>query len=91
MQQRLDKNFKIIVLEPTFNNFKNIFELKDLARKKWDYIELWLVWNTYANHIVTMVWKLIDKKIPCETFVVLKTRHNICHCIHTMSYWGFRV
>jgi hypothetical protein len=81
MQQCLDKDLEIVVLELAFNNFKNIFELKDLARRKWDSIELWLVWNTYAHHIVTMVWKLIDKN---ETFVVLKTRHNICHCIHTM-------
>jgi hypothetical protein len=44
MQQCLDKDLENVVLKPTFNDINNIFELKDLARKKWDSIELWLVW-----------------------------------------------
>jgi hypothetical protein len=34
MQQCLDKDLKVIVLEPTFSDIKNIFKLKDLAKKK---------------------------------------------------------
>jgi hypothetical protein len=72
MQQCLDKDLENVVLKPTFNNINKIFELKEHVRKKWDFIYLWLVWSTYAHHVVTMVWKLIDKKAACETFVVLK-------------------
>ncbi len=33
MQQCLDKDLEIVVLEPTFSNIKNIFELKDLVKR----------------------------------------------------------
>jgi hypothetical protein len=39
MQQHLDNDLKVIVLEPTFSDIRNIFKLKDLAKKKWNSIE----------------------------------------------------
>jgi len=34
MQQCLEKNLKVVVSKPTPNGIRNIFKLKDLARKK---------------------------------------------------------
>jgi len=79
----LDKDLHNLDQKPTpseswaFSNRKNLLENNEML------LNFVLVWNTYAHHLVTMVWNLIDKKAPCETFVVL---HNFYHCIHTMQY-----
>lgn len=39
MQQCLDKYLKVVVLEPTPSDIRSIFNLKDLARKKRNFVE----------------------------------------------------
>ncbi len=39
MQQCVDKYLEVIVLEPTPSDIRNIFKLKDLVKKKWDFVE----------------------------------------------------
>jgi hypothetical protein len=39
MQQCVDKDLELIVLKPTPSDIRNIFKLKNLAKKKWDFIK----------------------------------------------------